>query len=76
MYDCNDVKDIHGIEDGDFPTHKGYHYCSTAVEWHWLLYSMNKYSTTGEWCPHVSLNDGIKAVEMGLAATKSLGWNK
>lgn len=77
VYDCSDVCDVHGIESGDnkaspIPTHGGYHYSSTAVEWYRLLEGMNQYQQTGKWNPLVSLNDGLRAVEIGLQATEAI----
>ena len=72
VFDCSDVKDVHGI-DTDMPTHGGYHYSSTAVEWYHLIQTMDRFRHTGQWRPQVSLTDGIRAVELGLSATKALG---
>jgi myo-inositol 2-dehydrogenase / D-chiro-inositol 1-dehydrogenase len=76
VYDCSDVCEVHGIDhDQDsspIPTHGGYHYSSTAVEWYKLLEGMQQYQQTGIWNPLVSLEDGLRAVEMGLQATESI----
>jgi len=69
VFDCSNVKDVHGIEDKEIPTHGGYHYCSTAVEWYHLLNEMRRHKAVGEFRPHVSLNDGLRAVEIGIRAT-------
>ena len=74
VYDCSDVKSVHDISMDKFPTHTGYHYASTAVEWYKLLHCIDEYERTGLWKPEVSLNDGIDAVKMGLAATDALDW--
>jgi hypothetical protein len=37
-----------------------------------MLQAMQSYEDTGEWTPHVSLQDGIRAVEAGLSATKAI----
>mmetsp|Transcript_25153 Transcript_25153/g.62023 ORF Transcript_25153/g.62023 Transcript_25153/m.62023 type:complete len:409 (+) Transcript_25153:114-1340(+) len=71
VFDCSNVKDIHGIAD-DIPTHGGYHYCSTAVEWYYLLAAVRKYRDGSNFQPHVSLSDGLKAVEIGIQATSTL----
>lgn len=71
VFDCSDVRAIHCIEN-EIPTHGGYHYCSTAVEWNYLLAECQRYRQTGEWNPHVSLTDGLRAVEMGIVATSNL----
>lgn len=71
VFDCSNVREIHSIE-GDIPTHGGYHYCSTAIEWYHLLHEMKRYEKTREFFPHVSLDDGLRAVEMGIEATAKL----
>lgn len=71
IYDCSNVRDVHGIDD-EIPTHGGYHYSSTAVEWFRLLRALDTVKESGEWKPLVSLEDGIKAVEIGLHATRSI----
>ena len=71
VYDCSDVKSIHGI-DQEMPTHGGYHYSSTAVEWYRLLDAMKNHSQTGVFTPEVSLEDGMRAVEIGLRATSAI----
>ena len=70
VYDCSDVKDVHGIETNEkIPTHGGYHYSSTAVEWYRLLASVKHHAKTGVFVPEVSLDDGMRAVEVGLQAS-------
>mmetsp|Transcript_45782 Transcript_45782/g.68117 ORF Transcript_45782/g.68117 Transcript_45782/m.68117 type:complete len:453 (-) Transcript_45782:312-1670(-) len=71
IHDCSNVKNVFGLEDDvEMPTHVGYHYSSTAVEWYHLLEAFENHKDHGEtWKPHVTLNDGIRAVEMGLMAT-------
>lgn len=71
IYDCDNVNKVHGIE-GKIPTHGGYHYSSTAVEWYQLLKAMGTHRLTGVWEPDVSLADGLAAVQIGLQATQSL----
>ena len=73
IYDCSDVRAVHGItEDEALPTHSGYHYSSTAVEWYQLFQSIHAFRETGEWRPMVSLEDGLRAVEIGLQATQAI----
>ncbi len=79
VYDCSDVCEVHGIESHDtgsstspIPTHGGYHYSSTAVEWYRLLEGIHEHQQTGAWKPLVSLQDGLRAVEIGLQATESI----
>jgi myo-inositol 2-dehydrogenase / D-chiro-inositol 1-dehydrogenase len=71
VYDCSNVQQVHGI-DNAMPTHGGYHYCSTAVEWYKLLDAIHHHQETGVWTPLVSLNDGLRAVEIGLEATQAI----
>jgi len=71
IFDCSDVKETHGI-DAEMPTHGGYHYSSTAVEWYHLLETMETYEATGRWEPDVSLQDGLRAVEIGLDASEAI----
>lgn len=71
IFDCSNVQEVHDI-DSDLPTHGGYHYSSTSVEWYYMLQAMQTYRETGEWQPHVSLEDGIRAVEAGLSATDAI----
>jgi len=71
VYDCSNVREIHSIE-GKIPTHGGYHYSSTAIEWYHLLNEIKRFEETGEFSPHVSLDDGLRAVEMGIEATARL----
>lgn len=89
VYDCSNVQEVHGISNFDgkadgrgldsdggshsIPTHSGYHYSSTAIEWYRLLEAISHYySSGGEWKPAVSLEDGIRAVEIGLKATEAI----
>ena len=73
IFDCTDVKDIHQIgEDVEMPTHGGHHYCSTAVEWLRLISAIKLQRKTGVWKPDVSLDDGLRAVDMGMLATASI----
>ena len=71
VFDCSDVKSVHGI-DNEIPTHGGYHYCSTAVEWYHLLNQMRIHREEGVFSPQVSLKDGLRAVEIGIHATAAL----
>jgi myo-inositol 2-dehydrogenase / D-chiro-inositol 1-dehydrogenase len=79
VYDCtNYVRQVLGDTDdadnnkGLPPTHGGYHYGSTAMEWYQLLAAVNEHDVTGQWRPLVSLEDGIRAVEIGLHATAAI----
>lgn len=72
VYNCSDVKDVHGISHEELPTHAGYHYSSTAVEWYRLLRAMRQHQKTGVFVPDVSLEDGMRAVEIGLQASAAI----
>lgn len=73
IFDCSDVKRIHGIDsEKKIPTHGGYHYCSTAIEWYHLLNQIKNHRAGGTFEPHVSLKDGLRAVEIGIHATAAL----
>lgn len=73
VHDCSDVRQVHGInENSALPTHGGYHYSSTAVEWFKLLEAVRHHEQTGAWKPLVSLDDGLRAVEIGLVATQAI----
>lgn len=73
VFDCSDVKSIHGIDqDFEMPTHGGHHYSSTAVEWYHLISAMNKFENTKLWEPQVSLDDGLRAIEIGMQATRAI----
>ena len=73
VYDCSDVKSIHGIQqEMPMPTHGGYHYSSTAVEWYRLLEAMKAHQESDIFIPEVSLEDGMRAVEIGLSATAAI----
>ena len=71
VFDCSDVKDVHGISD-EIPTHGGYHYCSTAIEWYYLLREIQRHRKGSGFHPQVSLDDGLRAVEIGIKATLAL----
>ena len=72
VYDCSNLKEVFDIENYVLPTHGGYHYGSTAVEWFKLISAIRTFQSTGIWSPSVSLNDGLRAVEIGLQATKAI----
>ena len=48
--------------------HSGYHYCSTAIEWKYLIDAVKDSMEGRKFIPKVILDDGIKAVEMGIAS--------
>jgi myo-inositol 2-dehydrogenase / D-chiro-inositol 1-dehydrogenase len=71
VFDCSNVREVHSI-DNEIPTHGGYHYSSTAVEWYHLLQEIKRYQETGKFQAQVSCLDGLRAVEMGIEATAKL----
>lgn len=71
VYDCSNVREVHSIQN-EIPTHGGYHYSSTAIEWYHILQEIQRYRQFGVFRPHVSLDDGLRAVEMGIEATSRL----
>jgi hypothetical protein len=75
VWDCSDAAEVHHTDPTVLPKHGGYHYGSTAVEWYKLLNAFRQYEETGIWKPLVSLDDGIRAVEMGLQATRALNYH-
>lgn len=60
----------------DIPTmHSGYHYCSTAIEWKYLIDAIEELKNGNSFVPKVSLDDGIKAVEMGIKSMANISSN-
>lgn len=52
--------------------HSGYHYCSTAIEWKYLIDAIKATEEGQQFVPKVSLDDGIKAVEMGISSMNNI----
>mmetsp|Transcript_44663 Transcript_44663/g.65692 ORF Transcript_44663/g.65692 Transcript_44663/m.65692 type:complete len:460 (-) Transcript_44663:156-1535(-) len=71
VFDCADLRQVYQFAD-EIPHHSGYHYSSTAIEWKYLIDSILSTQVGETFHPHVSLNDGISAVEMGIAAMKNI----
>jgi len=73
VFDCSDLREVYSFASELPPMHAGYHYCSTAIEWKYLIDAINE-TANGEksFVPKVSLDDGIKAVEMGLASLNNI----
>ena len=73
IYDCSDLSQVYPFAD-EIPLHSGYHYCSTAIEWKHLIDQIHaKHDPNiGRFTPQVSLEDGIRAVEMGIEAMKNI----
>ena len=69
IHDCSDLKKVYDFAD-EIPKHSGYHYCSTAIEWKFLIDEINakRNPDISKFTPQVSLEDGIRAVEMGISA--------
>ena len=73
IIDCNNFKDIDNIP------HAGYHYCSTFYEWKYLIDAIKDYNIQNElgiknniWKAHVTIDDGIAAVEIGIKALNNI----
>ena len=52
--------------------HSGYHYCSTAIEWKYLIDSIKDSQEGKPFVPKVSLEDGIQAVDMGIQSMQNI----
>ena len=73
IYDCSDLHKVYEFAD-EIPQHSGYHYCSTAIEWKFLIDQIKakRDPNIGKFTPQVSLEDGIRAVEMGITAMANI----
>lgn len=73
IFECSDLSTVYPFAD-DIPNHAGYHYCSTAVEWKYLLDAVQQWKEdpSQNFVPQVSLEDGIAAVEMGISAMSNV----
>jgi len=71
IIDCSDLNAVYPFAD-EIPQHSGHHYCSTAVEWKYLIDAIKDARSGKTFVPQVSLDDGIKAVEMGIRATANV----
>jgi len=67
VIDCSILSNVYSFAD-EIPQHAGHHYCSTAVEWKHLIDQIHNWQNGEGFIPHVSLFDGIAAVEMGIKA--------
>lgn len=72
VFDCSDLSQVYPSFAHEIPQHSGYHYCSTSIEWKYLIDQIHALRATGTFSPHVSLEDGLKAVEMGIQAMKNI----
>lgn len=68
IFDCTDLRQVYDFADDLPEMHSGYHYCSTAIEWKYLIDVINDTRNGKLFTPKVTLDDGIKAVEMGIAS--------
>ena len=72
VFDCSELADVYDFADELPSMHAGYHYCSTAIEWKYLIDAIKGTQDGKPFVPQVSLDDGIKAVEMGIASMKNI----
>jgi hypothetical protein len=71
VVDCSDLSVVYPSL--DIPSaHAGYHYASTAIEWKLLLNQVESHRNGATFVPQVSLEDGIKAVDMGIRAQHNI----
>ena len=77
IFDCSELKSVYNFAD-ELAGHAGYHYCSTAIEWKFLVDAIlaarppSEGGSGGAFVPHVSLEDGLVAVEMGIEAMHNI----
>lgn len=73
IFECSDLSTVYPFAE-EIPNHAGYHYCSTAVEWKYLLDAVQQWreDPSQRFVPQVSLEDGISAVEMGISAMSNI----
>jgi predicted dehydrogenase len=71
IIDCSNLSNVYSFGD-EIPQHAGHHYCSTAIEWKYLIEQVQNWQASGEFIPQVSLEDGLAAVEMGINAQSNI----
>lgn len=71
VIDCSNLRNVYSFAD-EIPQHAGHHYCSTAIEWKYLIEQVENWQGGGNFVPQVSLEDGIAAVEMGMRAQNNI----
>ncbi len=71
IIDCSNLKNVYSFAD-EIPQHAGHHYCSTAIEWKYLIEQVENWQSGEDFIPQVSLEDGIAAVEMGMKAQSNI----
>jgi predicted dehydrogenase len=74
VIDCSDLSIVYSFAK-DIPQHSGHHYYSTAVEWKYLIETIENWKKGQKFIPQVTLEDGIAAVKMGITAQTNV-WNK
>ena len=72
VYDCSNLRQVYDFADEIPNMHSGYHYCSTAIEWKYLIDAIKESEEGKPFIPKVSLEDGIKAVEMGISSMSNI----
>jgi len=72
VYDCSDLKEVYDFADQIPEMHAGYHYCSTAIEWKYLIDAIKDSDEGKPFVPKVSLEDGIRAVQMGISSMNNI----
>lgn len=71
VIDCSNLSNVYSFAD-EIPQHAGHHYCSTAIEWKYLIEQVENWQKGKEFIPQVSLWDGLAAVEMGMKAQANI----
>ena len=75
VFDCSNVKEIHNVT---FLTRSRCPHMvditiqAQRVEWLKLISAIQTWRKSGDWIPKVPLDDGLRAVEMGMMATSSI----
>jgi hypothetical protein len=72
VFDCSDLRQVYDFADEIPDMHSGYHYCSTAIEWKYLIDAIKESDDGKPFIPKVSLDDGIRAVEMGISSMNNI----
>lgn len=72
VFDCSDLRQVYDFADELPEMHSGYHYRSTAIEWKYLIDAIKDSEEGKPFVPKVSLDDGIKAVEMGISSMNNI----
>jgi len=76
VFDCSDLGQVYDFAESLPEMHLGYHYSSTAIEWKYLIDAIRDSRERGQpFVPKVSLDDGIRAVEMGITSQANISNN-